>query len=99
MILLASSRTEICDDIDTVLASHRMLLGPRQSVSSSGRGFDVIKATHTANQTRLLVHLDSPILDPAWDVSEVSLEEIVLAYMGMDQPVSAGSLSSVRTAS
>ena len=25
---------------------------------------------------------DGPILDPAWTVEEVSLEDIVLAYMG-----------------
>jgi ABC-2 type transport system ATP-binding protein len=99
VILLASSRTQICDDIDSVLASHRLLLGPRRTASDSGRGFDVIKATHTANQTRLLVRLDRPVLDPVWEVNEVSLEEIVLAYMGMDEPVSAGLLTSVRTAS
>ena len=99
VILLASSRTQICDDIDNVLASHRMLLGPRRTVSDTERMFNVIKATHTANQTRLLVHLDGPILDPSWEVSEVSLEEIVLAYMGMDEPVSAGQLLSLRAAS
>ena len=59
----------------------------------------MIKATHTTNQTRLLVHVDGPVLDPAWEVSEVSLEEIVLGYMGMDERYSAGPLTSVMTAS
>jgi ABC-2 type transport system ATP-binding protein len=60
----------------------------------------VIKATHTANQTRLLVRLDGSVLDPTWEVSEVSLEEIVLAYMAMDEPSSsAAPLTAVRTAS
>ena len=99
VILLSASRTQICDDIDTVLASHRMLLGPRRTVSGAERGFEVIKATHTANQTRLLVHVEGPVLDPVWEVSEVSLEEIVLGYMGMDERYSAGPLSSVMTAS
>jgi len=99
VILLASSRTQICDDIDTVLASHKMLLGPRQTVSRTKQGLDVIKATHTANQTRLLVRLDAPVLDPTWEVSEVSLEEIVLAYMGMREVASPGPLTTVRTAS
>jgi len=99
VILLASARTQLCDDIDNVLASHRMLLGPRRTVSVTERRFNVIKATHTANQIRLLVRLDGPVLDPAWEVSEVSLEEIVLAYMGMDEPTSGGALMSVRTAS
>lgn len=99
VILLASSRTQICADIDNVLASHKMLLGNRRKASDNGWGFDVIKATHTANQTRLLVRLDGPVLDPSWEVSEVSLEDIVLAYMGMDEVTSAGPLTSVRTAS
>ena len=100
VILLASSRTQICDDIETVLASHRMLLGPRRMASATEGTFDVIKATHTANQTRLLVRLDGSVLDPTWEVSEVSLEEIVLAYMAMDEPSSsAAPLTAVRTAS
>ena len=99
VILLASSKTQICDDIDDVLASHRMLLGPRRTGADTPRGFDIITATHTQNQTRLLVRLEGPILDPSWEVNEVSLEEIVLAYMGMDDAVSAGPLLSMRTAS
>ena len=34
VILLAASRTQLCDDIDDVLASHRMLVGPARA---SGR--------------------------------------------------------------
>ncbi len=99
VILLASSRTQICEDIDTLMATHRMLLGTRRKVPERSPGFEVIKATHTANQTRLLVHLDRPVLDSSWQVSEVSLEDVVLAYMGMDEFTSAGPLTSVRTAS
>lgn len=95
VILLASSRTQMCDDIDTVLATHRMLLGPRRVTADYKGSFDVIKATHTTNQTRLLVRLEGPVLDPSWDVSEVGLEDIVLAYMG-DDSISAGPLSAVR---
>jgi ABC-2 type transport system ATP-binding protein len=96
--LLAASRTQICDDIETVLATHRMLLGPRR-MADSGRGFRLVKATHTTNQTRLLVRLDGPVLDPAWEVSEVALEEIVLAYMGMEESLAIGPLTPAMTAS
>jgi ABC-2 type transport system ATP-binding protein len=99
VILLASSRTQFCDDIDAVLASHRMLLGPRRTGSMARPEFEVIKATDTANQTRLLVRLTGPVLDPGWEVSEVSLEEIVLAYMGLDESFATGALQAVRTAS
>jgi ABC-2 type transport system ATP-binding protein len=92
VILLAASRTQLCDDIDNVLGTHRVLVGPRRDTDSVERNLDVIKATHTTNQTRLLVHLDGPILDPAWEVSEVGLEDIILAYMGVDDARS-GALS------
>ena len=41
----------------------------------------VISASHTDVQSTLLVRTSGPILDPAWTVSEVGLEDLVLAYM------------------
>jgi ABC-2 type transport system ATP-binding protein len=41
----------------------------------------VISASHTDRQSTLLVRADAPVLDPAWTVSEVGLEDLVLAYM------------------
>ncbi len=35
-------------------------------------------------QSTLLVRHHGPILDPAWSVSDVSLEDLVLAYIGRD---------------
>ena len=32
-------------------------------------------------QTTLLVRTSGPVFDPAWTVSEVGLEDLVLAYM------------------
>ena len=84
LVLLASARTQLCGDIDGVLSSHRMLVGPRRTLAQLERQFEVIKATQTANQTRLLVRLDAPVLDPSWEVDEVGLEDIVLAYMGRE---------------
>jgi ABC-2 type transport system ATP-binding protein len=85
IILLASSRTQLCDDIDHVLQSHKSLEGPRRSLDGLGPAVKVIRATHTDRQTRLLARIEGPVLDPAWEVSDVDLEEIVLAYMGEDE--------------
>lgn len=93
VILLANARTQICQDIDDVLISHRVLVGPRRNTDSVERTLDVIKATHTTNQTRLLVHLNGPVLDPTWEVSEVGLEDIIMAYMGQEDALTAGPLS------
>jgi ABC-2 type transport system ATP-binding protein len=95
VILLANARTQLCQHIDDVLISHRVLVGPRRTTDNVERTLDVIKATHTTKQTRLLVHLNGPVLDPAWEVSEVGLEDIIMAYMGQDDPLSAAPLSHI----
>lgn len=84
LILLAASRPQLCADIDEILATHRSLSGSRQAMSGVRGDFEVVKGTHTQNQTRLLVRLDGPMIDPAPAVDEVGLEDIVLAYMGRD---------------
>jgi ABC-2 type transport system ATP-binding protein len=85
LVLLAASRAQICDEIDHILATHRVLVGPRRKLSDVERGLSVVKAVQTANQTRLLVRIDGPVLDPSWQVDEVGLEDIVLAYMGNEE--------------
>jgi ABC-2 type transport system ATP-binding protein len=93
VILLSESRTQLCDDIEDVLASHRMLVGPRRSTSDIERSIHVIKATHTSNQTRLVVKVDGPVLDPSWEISEVGLEDVILAYMGQESSALESHLS------
>jgi ABC-2 type transport system ATP-binding protein len=42
----------------------------------------VVAASHTDRQTTLVVRTDAPVLDPAWTVGQLGLEDLVLAYMG-----------------
>jgi ABC-2 type transport system ATP-binding protein len=93
VILLAASRTQLCDDIEAVLASHSMLVGPRRNTPEIERSIHVIKATHTSNQTRLVARIDGPVLDPSWEISEVGLEDVILAYMGQQPSVSDSHMS------
>jgi ABC-2 type transport system ATP-binding protein len=95
VILLGGSRVQLCDDIDRVLDRHRMLVGPRQRIGDVERSCRIVKVTQTANLTRALVQLDGPMIDPRWQVEEVGLEDIVLAYMGQDEVTSAGPLVSL----
>jgi ABC-2 type transport system ATP-binding protein len=95
LILLAASRTQLCDSIDDVLAAHRVLVGPRRDTAEARRGLTVIKSTRTTRQTRLLARLDGPVLDPSWTVTEVGLEDIVLAYMGEASTLAASTLAAI----
>jgi ABC-2 type transport system ATP-binding protein len=93
LILLAASRTQLCGDIDEILAAHRVLVGPRRNIADAERGLNVIRSTQTTRQTRLLVRLDKPVLDPSWEVTEVGLEDIILAYMGETSSLTVGTLT------
>jgi ABC-2 type transport system ATP-binding protein len=77
LIVLVGSRVQLAGDIDALLATHHRLTGPRRESPPA----DVITASHTARQSTLLVRSAEPIHDPAWDVSGLSLEDLVLAYM------------------
>jgi ABC-2 type transport system ATP-binding protein len=90
LILLAASRVQLCGDIETVLAEHRVLVGPRKDTTAIERTHTVVQATHTARQSTLLIRGDGPVADPAWEAADVGLEELVLGYMGQDaRPASA----------
>jgi hypothetical protein len=67
----------------------------RAGLSRAGRGLTVIKSTQTARQTRLLVRLDGPVADPSLAVTEVGLEDIVLAYMGEASTPAVGPLTTI----
>jgi ABC-2 type transport system ATP-binding protein len=96
IILLAASRTQLCESIDDVLEFHKSLSGPRRSLGSLGSlepAIHVIRAIQTERQSQLLARLDGPVLDPAWELGDVGLEEIILAYMGENQATNAAALS------
>jgi ABC-2 type transport system ATP-binding protein len=86
LILLAESRVQLCGDIQTVLAQHRILVGPRKDTTAIARTHTIVREDTTARQTTLLVKLNGPVIDPAWAVEEPNLEEIVLGYMSQDDP-------------
>jgi ABC-2 type transport system ATP-binding protein len=84
MVLVTASRVQLCGDIDELLAGHKLLVGPRKDTSVLERTHTVVQATRTDRQSTLLVRLGGPVLDPAYEVSDVSLEDLVLGYLGAD---------------
>ena len=84
LILLASSRVQLCGDIEGLLAEHQVLVGPRKDTSVIERDHTVVQTERTARQTTMLVRMNGPLADPEWEAEDVSLEELVLGYMGAD---------------
>jgi ABC-2 type transport system ATP-binding protein len=81
LIVLVGSRVQIAGPVEELLATHHLLSGPRRDPGSLPDGMRVISASHTDVQSTLLVRTSGPVLDPAWMVSGVGLEDLVLAYM------------------
>jgi ABC-2 type transport system ATP-binding protein len=86
LVLLAVGRPQLCGDISELLAEHRLITGPRRDPETVAGVSSVVEVTNTARQTTALVRLDGDIIDPSWEIHDVSLEEIVLAYMGQNSP-------------
>ena len=84
LIVLVESRVQVSGEIDTLLATHFRLTGPRRDQRDLPRDQHVVTASHTDRQSTYLIRTDKPILDPAWTVSQLTLEDLVLAYMGRD---------------
>ncbi|MGH7157044.1 MAG: ATP-binding cassette domain-containing protein [Candidatus Saccharimonadales bacterium] len=82
VIVLASGKTQLCDDVETVLKEHKILVGARQDKVSDD-DFKIIHQTRTAKQSTLLVRVSAKEKVPAgWQQHEPNIEEIILAYMG-----------------
>jgi ABC-2 type transport system ATP-binding protein len=89
LVVLVASRVRVAGEVSALLASHHRLSGPRRDPGSLPASQEVIQESHTDKQSNLLIRTDEPILDPAWTVTPVSLEDLVIAYMsraGDDMP-------------
>ena len=82
LIVLAVSRVQLAGPVDELLASHRRLIGPPRDPGTLPATQEVIESSHTDRQSTFFIHTDEPIHDPSWTVETVSLEDLVLAYMG-----------------
>jgi ABC-2 type transport system ATP-binding protein len=81
LVVLAASRVQLAGEVSELLATHHRLSGPRRDPGTLPTGQEVIEASHTDRQSTLLIRSDGPILDPAWTVRPVTLDDLVLAYM------------------
>ncbi len=81
LVILSASQVQLASDMQEIARTHKRLIGPRQDVAAISSVHTVIEASHTERQTTLLVRTNGPVFDPSWDVQDVSMEDIVLAYL------------------
>lgn len=87
LVVLHRSRVRLSGAVDTLLDSHRTLVGPRTERPEELPGVAaVIGARHTDRQSTLLVRTRSApgaqdVPDTPWARHEVTLEDLVLGYL------------------
>ncbi|MGN6377344.1 MAG: ABC transporter ATP-binding protein [Gaiellales bacterium] len=97
LVTLAAGRTQLAGPIAEILATHRLLTGPRSDAAGVARVHNVVRESHTERQTTLLVRANGHVYDSCWEQHEVDLEEIVLAYLGY-RPGLNGAYTTMREA-
>lgn len=81
LIVLSAGGVRLAGELDEIARTHRRLVGPRADPASVARVHNVVHASHTDRQTTLLVRANGHVYDAAWDIREIAMEEVILAYM------------------
>jgi ABC-2 type transport system ATP-binding protein len=96
LVVLAHGHVQLCGSVDDLLAEHKVLTGLRRDLDSMPRDQLVVSESHTDRQSTLLIRTTGPVLDPRWVVSDVGLEDLVLAYMASTaEPTGPATLAAV----
>ncbi|MEV4198653.1 ABC transporter ATP-binding protein [Micromonospora globbae] len=81
LLVLRASRVRLAGAVDDLVATHRQLVGPRHDGEPIAGVGAVVRARHTERQSTLLARVDG-VVDPDWTVHDVTLEDVILAYLG-----------------
>ncbi|MGW4792055.1 ABC transporter ATP-binding protein [Nonomuraea sp. NPDC004297] len=81
LIVLTDSRVQVAGEVDELLATHYRLTGPRRDPDRLPSGQHVVSARHTDRQSTYVIRTVDPIHDPVWTVTQLGLEDLILAYM------------------
>jgi ABC-2 type transport system ATP-binding protein len=73
----------VAGEVDDLLASHQMLIGPASEADKHAERMCVVQCRRADTQAHLLVRVStpSPPVPPGWEAHPVTLEELVLAYL------------------
>jgi ABC-2 type transport system ATP-binding protein len=80
LVVINHGQVVLSGGIDSLLAEHRVLVGPRVKTDPRGSR-SVVEVRHSDRHTTLLVRQGAVPIMPGWQATPVGLEELVLAYL------------------
>lgn len=99
LVVLDSSHVQLTGEVSELRATHYRISGPRRPAHSLSANLRIIEESHTDRQSTFLVQTDETILDPTWIITPVTLDDIVLAYMGQARDKKASDNVTLRVVS
>ncbi|ABW10796.1 ABC transporter related [Parafrankia sp. EAN1pec] len=85
LVIMSAGQVQVLGSVEELKARHKVLIGPVVIGSAHQKKIigvaQVVRASHTDRQSTLLVRTDGVVHDPSWMVQDVSLQDLVLAYL------------------
>ncbi len=84
LVVLSAGQVQVAGEVDDLLASHRMLMGPAAEAAAVSSRLPVVRTRIAERQAHLLARLNgdsAAALPQGWEAQAIGLEELVLAYM------------------
>jgi ABC-2 type transport system ATP-binding protein len=90
LLLINCGRLQAAGEIDQILSQHALVVGPRVPEDFEIPGLDVVRASHSERQSLLWVRARGArtALPDAWESKDLSLEDIVVAYLASPEACS-----------
>jgi ABC-2 type transport system ATP-binding protein len=85
IVLLSDGGVRLEGNAEELLASHRLLTGSRRPLGRIAGVSEIVRQSHSGRQMTMLARLSAPIVDTSWSVDEITLEELLLAYMAPER--------------
>jgi ABC-2 type transport system ATP-binding protein len=82
LILLNGGQLQVAGVIDDILATHRVLTGPADDLDRASQGLSIVETQRAGRHAQMIIRSSARTEPPdGWEVSQASLEELVLAYL------------------
>ncbi len=89
LLLLAHGHMQLCEDMDALRATHKRLISNKLPIAPLAAHHEIISELHGDHQTAVIARLDGPLFATGWEMQDLPLEEIVLAYLERAQTASS----------
>ena len=81
LVIMSHSTIVLADDLEFVVESHRFLGAPSPNVPELPEGVTVIDTRTSSRDVTYLVRMSLPLSDETWEITEPTLDEIIMAYL------------------